>query len=155
MAEFDPDELDRDEEQPPERPDPIARGQRTAVVDRLLTGSTLLALASLALAVAPGPLEVEGLILLVPGIALCWRAWRMGVHVELRGVLVYGLLRSERVPWEEIERFEVRSAEGSPKIGHLVLVGERPALPIGAIRGDGAQEAIERLNGELARWRSQ
>jgi hypothetical protein len=115
------------------------------------------------LAAVPGPAEAVGYVFAPLWLIATWRGWRLGVHVEADGVKVVGFFASKRVPWNDIDRFELRPWQRYPYVGHVVLSGPRSAIPIAAITTAGgandrhrrqAQEPIDRLNEALARWRS-
>ena len=84
---------------------------------------------------------------------LAWRQWNLGAHVGERGVKLVSYLLSTRVPWRDIDRFEVRPWYRYPCIGHLVKCNGR-ALPITGIgasrrhRG-AAQAVVDELNDAL------
>lgn len=119
-------------------------------------------LPAIVIAAVPGRAQVAGYIF-APLSAICvWRFWNLGVHVEDNGVLVVSPILSRRVPWAEIDCFEVRPWLQYPYPGYVVLQGDRAPIPIMAI-GAGrpenerhrlqAQEPIDRLNEALAEWR--
>jgi hypothetical protein len=115
-------------------------------------------------AIVPGRGELAGVILAPLFFVIAWRMWLLGVHVEADGVRVVGIVASKRVPWEEIDRFEVRQWQRYPYVGHVVLNSGRAAIPIVAITTTGprgkewtrrqAQAPVDRLNEALADWRN-
>ncbi len=124
--------------------------------------ATALVPAGIAIAVFAGRAAPVGYVLAPLGALLAVWAWRAGVHVEHDGVKVVGII-SRRVPWKDIDRFDVRPWQSYPYTGYVVLTGTRPPLPIMAITTAGgkteqhrlqAQKPIDELNDALETWRA-
>ncbi|MHB1570649.1 MAG: hypothetical protein ACYC0H_15795 [Solirubrobacteraceae bacterium] len=88
-------------------------------------------------AVVPGKLQVGAWVFLPFWLIGTWRTWNLGVHIEADGAKVVGVLLTRRVPWHEIEGFDIRPLGGYPYIGHLVRRDGSPALPILALASPG------------------
>jgi Bacterial PH domain len=97
----------------------------------------------------------------VPWLVLAYRTFRIGVYTSSDGVLVRNVLRSRRVPWGEIERFDWGTWSGFP-IGGVYLRDGRFvrafALNPPFDTEHGADKTVRRalaaLNDELARART-
>jgi hypothetical protein len=61
------------------------------------------------------------------------RLWRMGARVEREAVTIVGYLTSRRLPWSDIERFEVRPNGQWPYAGFLIRRSSSRPLLISAL----------------------
>jgi hypothetical protein len=114
-------------------------------------------------AVVPGKGQLVGYIFAPLFAVMTWRAWTLGVHVEADGIKVVGSILTKRVPWGDIDHFEVRPWLRYPYQGHVIFRGDRSPMPILAIGGGGtgsdetrrqrAQKLIDPLNELLEEWR--
>jgi len=94
------------------------------------------------------------------------RLWRMGARVEPDAVVVVGYLTSRRVPWSDIERFEVRPNGQWPYAGFVIRRSSSRPLLISALTAPGrpksrleeggrrVQGPIDELNLLLEEFRS-
>jgi hypothetical protein len=116
----------------------------------------------IALAVAPSKAQVVGYVFAPVTVWMAWRFWLCGVHVESNGVRIYGWLRTQRVPWADIDRFTVEPAAPYPYVGRLIRKdGRRPIVLVGTGTGRfeneknrrEAQAPVDLLNERLQEWR--
>lgn len=123
---------------------------------------TAIAIACVVLAVVPGNAEVVGYVFAPVCFLVAWRMWNVGAHVGSEGVKVVGLFLTRRVPWADIERFDVLPTAQYPYVGHIIRKDSRPVMIIAISTARGktekhrrtVQAPIDRLNEALDRWRS-
>jgi len=97
---------------------------------------------------------------LVPLGAVAAFAWYMALRVAIQGVvadesgvLVRNGLRSHRLRWDEIERFEYGRCDPWPRVGVVVLQSGHRIAMVSLQRGyvgHFPERAVEALNGQLA-----
>ena len=76
--------------------------------------------------------------------------WHYGVHVTRRGVTVATILRPKRVPWSEVERFEVVRLSKTPYAFAVIKRGERRMVVSMALCTPRRPEArVERYRWEI------
>jgi hypothetical protein len=137
---------------------PTRRVYRT---DNVLIGLAICAASTtafLVIAILPGRGQIVGWIF-VPVLALTtWRQWNLGAHIDSVGVKIVGYLVSRRVPWGDIDHFEVRPWNGYPCVGHLVGRNGRAIQIVGISASKRhrpvAEAPIYELDQVLAEWRS-
>jgi hypothetical protein len=101
---------------------------------------------------APGA-HAGGALLAVLLLVAAWREFSSGVYLDVSDVRVVGFIRSWRVPWSEVERFEMRR-QGNFDVAFVVRSGEHLPVPILAISGRGAPPLVDQLNARLAERRT-
>ncbi len=129
----------------------------------LLADVTCVCFAVLAV-VGSGRAHVAGGVAAALFFAWSFPAWRAGLYVYADGVKVCGIVLSKRVPWSDIERFEVRAAGNWPYVGFIVRRGGRRPISIAALSTPGwpksrfetfrarVQGPVDELNQLLAQW---
>jgi hypothetical protein len=95
---------------------------------------------------------------------MAWRFWRVGIYTEATGIKIVGMLAAKRVPWSDIDHFEVRPVGRYPYVGHIIRTGGRPPLfalfalstsrPATEQKRLRIQGPIDDLNHALTDWRS-
>jgi hypothetical protein len=89
------------------------------------------------------------------------RLARAGVYADDAGIRIVNPLRTERIPWERVQRFTLRAHGGFPAVGFAELVdGERVQIWGIQARSHSAparripEEVVESLNERLAQARA-
>jgi hypothetical protein len=88
-------------------------------------------------AVASKHNRAAGAIVALVAACSCIRLWRSGARVEPDAVVIVGYLMSRRVPWSDIERFEVRPNGQWPYAGFLIRRSSSRPLLISALAAAG------------------
>jgi hypothetical protein len=95
-----------------------------------------------------------GSVFAVLALLLAWRIFSAGVYLDTDAVKVVGFIRSWRVAWPDVERFDLRR-EGRRNVAVLVRTREHLPVPILALSGgSGVQRWVDELNERLTEWRS-
>lgn len=120
--------------------------------------SAVLAAVGIVLACLGGRVAVSGYVFAPLCTLMTLRAGLRGIRIDDRGVVASGWLVSKRVPWENIDRFELRPIGRTPYVAHVIRTGGGPPIGVLAIYGsaaepslDAAQRVIDDLNRELRR----
>ena len=111
----------------------------------------------------PGGQRIAYAAIAAPFALLAVRTWRIGVFTHPEGVVVRGVLRTWKLPWDRIARFEwgmwrgwgsypcgvVRREDGS----QITVFALNPPFEVQAGQDRRVPDLLAELNGELARAR--
>lgn len=110
---------------------------------RLVIGFiNLMAVGWVIAALFPGP--QQGLCIGAAVLFVVWAVWiwQYGVHVTSRGVTLATQLRATRIPWSEIERFELVPLSAKSYVFAVVKKGEKRMVVSTALATPERPEAV-------------